>query len=258
MQNGFPHNIKHVEIHGLSDIDIELHLGINNEDGEDYANSIREILLEECDIDGQRIFHSIERTLKADTSRAIFSKHNEIMCNSILSDLNNWLSAKFVDTNNNIAFRESVSVQVHTSTIDQRKSQTQVTYNAYASRIAKRFCSENPNEASESFDTAPNRTPKWRINLTYADAAATSSHTQEQDTTHPNADTPIVSPKRTQYTTSVTSSANSSRLVELESSIQSIDSERLFPIRIPRAPIQIPESNHKCPSTLKADPSYPK
>jgi hypothetical protein len=46
MQNEFLHNIKHVEIHGLSDIDIELHLGINNEDGEYYANSIREIILE--------------------------------------------------------------------------------------------------------------------------------------------------------------------------------------------------------------------
>jgi hypothetical protein len=77
MQNEFLHNIKHVEIRGLSDIDIELHLGINDEDGEDYANSIREILLEECDVDGQRIFHSIERTMKADTSRALFYTHNE-------------------------------------------------------------------------------------------------------------------------------------------------------------------------------------
>jgi hypothetical protein len=59
MQHEFLRNIKHVEIHGLSDIDIELHLGSNDEDGEDYVNSIRKILLEECNIDGQRIFHSI-------------------------------------------------------------------------------------------------------------------------------------------------------------------------------------------------------
>jgi hypothetical protein len=52
MQNEFLHNIKHVEIHGLSDIDIEIHLCINDEDGEDYANFIRDILLEECDIYG--------------------------------------------------------------------------------------------------------------------------------------------------------------------------------------------------------------
>jgi hypothetical protein len=59
MQNEFLHNVQHVEIHGLSDIDIELHIGTDNDDGEDYANSIRYFLLEECDIDGQRIFHSI-------------------------------------------------------------------------------------------------------------------------------------------------------------------------------------------------------
>jgi hypothetical protein len=93
MQNEFLHNIKHVEIHGLSDIDIELHLGINDEDGEDYANSIREIVLKECDIDGQRIFHSIGCTMMIDTFRALFSKHNEILCNSILSDIDNWLKA---------------------------------------------------------------------------------------------------------------------------------------------------------------------
>jgi hypothetical protein len=84
-------------LNGLSDIHIELHLGINDEDGEDNANSIREILLEECDIGGQHIFHSIERTMKADTSRALFFKHNEILCNSIFSDLDNWLKSKFED-----------------------------------------------------------------------------------------------------------------------------------------------------------------
>jgi hypothetical protein len=105
MQNELLRNVKHIEIHGLSYIDIELHLGTDNNDGEDYANSIREILPEECDIDGQRIFHSIEHTMKSDTSRAIFSKHNKILCNSILSDLDNWLSSKFADANNNISLR---------------------------------------------------------------------------------------------------------------------------------------------------------
>jgi hypothetical protein len=97
MQNEFLHSIKHVEIHGLSYIDIELHLGIDNDEGEDYTHSIRYILLEECDIDGHHIFHSIERTMIADTSRATLSKHNGILCNSILSDHDNWLSAKFME-----------------------------------------------------------------------------------------------------------------------------------------------------------------
>jgi hypothetical protein len=93
--------------------------------------------------------------------------------------------------------------------------------------IAKLFCSENPNEAIESFDTAPNHTPKRRINLTYADAAANSSYMQESVITHDKADTSITAPQRTKDTTSVTSSANCSRLAELESRIQYIDSERL-------------------------------
>jgi hypothetical protein len=149
------------------------------------------------------------------------------MCHSILSDLDNWLSSKFVDANNNVAFRKSASVRVHTSTIDQRKIQTQVKYSAYASRIAKCFCSENPNKAIESFDTAPNRTPKKRMNLTYADVVASAPPMQEQVNTHPNANTSIVDHPRTQDTTSVLSNGNISWLAELESSIQSIDYERL-------------------------------
>jgi hypothetical protein len=231
MQNEFLHNVKHIEIHGLSDINVELHLVTDSDDGEDYANSIRELLLEECDIDGQHIVHLIKSMIKSDTSRAIFSKQNEILCNSILSDLENWLSSKFTESNNNIAFCKAAAVLVHTSTVDKRKSQNQVNYNAYASRIAKRFCSENPNGAVESYDTSPNRTPnrtpKRRINLTYADAAANATPMLEQSTTSTTTNASTLAPTCTQYTTSIVSNDNSSRLAELESIIQSIDSEHL-------------------------------
>jgi hypothetical protein len=60
MQNELLHNIQHVELHGLSDIGIDFHLGNDCNDREDYSNSIRELLLDELDIDGQRILHSIE------------------------------------------------------------------------------------------------------------------------------------------------------------------------------------------------------
>jgi hypothetical protein len=43
-------------MHGLFDIDTELHRGTYTEDGEDYTKTIRELLLEEWDIDGQCIF----------------------------------------------------------------------------------------------------------------------------------------------------------------------------------------------------------
>jgi hypothetical protein len=62
MKNEFLHNIKHVEIHGLHDIEIELHLGIKNDDRKDYTNSIREILPEECTLMGN-IFSTLLNAL---------------------------------------------------------------------------------------------------------------------------------------------------------------------------------------------------
>jgi hypothetical protein len=61
----------------------------------------------------------------------------------------------------------------------------------------------------------------------YVDAAASALPTQVQDNTYPKANTSIAAPPRTQDTKSVVSSDNSSQLAELESSIQSIDSERI-------------------------------
>jgi hypothetical protein len=57
MQNEFLHNIQHVELHGLANIDIKFHLGNDSSNGEDYSRSIRDLLLDERDIDDQRIFH---------------------------------------------------------------------------------------------------------------------------------------------------------------------------------------------------------
>jgi hypothetical protein len=75
-------------------------------------------------------------------------------------------------------------------------------------------------------DTAPTRTPKQRLNLTYSDAAANVTPMIEQSTTSATANAPTLTPTRTQDSTSGASNDNSSRLAELESSIQSIDSER--------------------------------
>jgi hypothetical protein len=63
--------------------------------------------------------------------------------------------------------------------------------------------------------------------MTYADVVASAPPMKEQVNTHPNANTSIVDPPRTQDTTSVFSNDNISWLAELESSIQSIDYERL-------------------------------
>jgi hypothetical protein len=148
MQNEFLHNIKHAELHVLADIDIEFHLGNESDDGEDYSSSIRDLLTDERDIDDQHIFHSIERTMKANIIRTLFSKQNESFCNSILSDLDAWLTTKFSDAVHRFAFRKESDVRIFIFNVEQRKTQDQVKFNTYASRIAKRFCSDKPNEAT--------------------------------------------------------------------------------------------------------------
>jgi predicted component of type VI protein secretion system len=77
--------------------------------------------------------------MKVDTTCALFSKQNEILCNSILSDLDSWLSIKFGDALHRVAFRKEADVRVFIYTVKQRKTQDQVKFNAYASRIATRF-----------------------------------------------------------------------------------------------------------------------
>jgi hypothetical protein len=65
--------------------------------------------------------------------------------------------------------------QVYTSTIKERKTQHHVKFNVYAQHIAKRFCTINPNEPDESFDTASLRIPKRHIDVSYAMTVATHS-----------------------------------------------------------------------------------
>jgi hypothetical protein len=98
MQNIFLHNIRHVEIHELADIDIDRHLGNDMDDSEDISHSIHDIFLEASDESGQHLFHSIERTMKADTTRSIFTKQNQSACIEILNDIDTWLSSKFSDS----------------------------------------------------------------------------------------------------------------------------------------------------------------
>jgi hypothetical protein len=59
MQNELMHTIRHADIHGLSNIDIERHVDNYMYNGEDISNSIQEILLDTTDDEGLRLFHSI-------------------------------------------------------------------------------------------------------------------------------------------------------------------------------------------------------
>jgi hypothetical protein len=127
----FLHNIQHVVIYGLAEIDIDRHLGNDMDDGEEISNSIHKIFLETSDESGQRLFHSIKRTMKLDSTRAIFTKQNQNACNKILNDSDTWFISKLSESQAPIAFRSHSSVKVFTSTIDQRKPQHQIKFNAY-------------------------------------------------------------------------------------------------------------------------------
>jgi hypothetical protein len=71
IQNECLHNIRHVEIHGLADSDMDRHVGDDIDDGEDISNSIREILLNATANNGLRLFHSVKRAMKSDNSSYI-------------------------------------------------------------------------------------------------------------------------------------------------------------------------------------------
>jgi hypothetical protein len=228
MQNECLHNIQHIEIHGFAGINIERRLGNDIDDGEDISLSIREIFLEASDDNGERLFHSIERTVKSDMTRAIFTKQHQDACNEILNEIDTCLSSKFIEAQSCISFQAHPSVKVFTSTIDQRKYQHQLKFNAYAQRIANRFCSVNPNETDESFDTAPLRIPKRRINISYAAAVTTPYHApapfeRNHAVSPPNADIMDMSLHIPTHT-----GGNISSLAELEASLLSIQSESTF------------------------------
>jgi hypothetical protein len=83
--------------------------------------------------------------MASDTIRDIFTKQNQVACNTILNDLDNWICDKFSDANDTTVFRAQQGDKVYTSTIEHFKTQYQVKCNAYAKRIANSFCSINSN-----------------------------------------------------------------------------------------------------------------
>jgi hypothetical protein len=116
---------------------------------------------------------------------------------------------------------------VFTSTIEQRKTQNKIKFNAHAHRIAKSCCPVNPNEPAEQFDTAPSRTPKRCINISYATAVASPSPSPRPVSPANNftSPPPNVDMIDTSLDIPTLTDVNSSRLAELESSVSSIQSE---------------------------------
>jgi hypothetical protein len=101
-----------------------------------------------------------------------------------------------------------------------------VKFNAYSQSITKCFCSGNPHEHGESFDTAPLRINKRHINVSYA----TSVTTPSPDTTYFESNH-VVSPPYfdmvdISFHIPTHTGGKSSRFAEIELSLLSIQSER--------------------------------
>jgi hypothetical protein len=125
--------------------------------GELLNSSIRQLLMDEVDVEGEPIFHSVELMMKDDTNRVLFTEPNQDLCSSILNDIERWMANKCEHSDDPTAYRQDHHIKIMSTTMDQRKSQQQVKFGAYAKSLVKKFCVVNPNEATEDFDYAPSR-----------------------------------------------------------------------------------------------------
>jgi hypothetical protein len=73
---------------------------------------IYQMLMDEAGVEGDPIFHSIERTMKEDTNKAIFLEPNNDLCMAILEDIEGWLARKFEHSDNPKAYRYNEHVKV--------------------------------------------------------------------------------------------------------------------------------------------------
>jgi hypothetical protein len=147
---------KHVEMHNLCHIDKDITLGYDK---------ISQTLMDEDDVEGEPVFHAIERTMKNDTNRALFLDSNNYLCMKILNDIEDWMAHKLEHSNDPKNYRENEHVKAFSTTIEQRKSQQHVKFDAYAKHMVKKFYSSNPNVATYEFDYAPSCPEKLRISL---------------------------------------------------------------------------------------------
>jgi hypothetical protein len=146
-------------MHHVCHIDKEISLGYDTT-GELISSTIRQMIMDEFDVEGDTIFHSIEIKIKEDTNIAIFLEPNNDLCMAILEDIEGWLAQKFEHSDDPTAYRDNEYVKVIMTAIEQRKSQQYVQFGDYAKHMVKKFCTSNPNEAKYKFDYAPSRPEK--------------------------------------------------------------------------------------------------
>jgi hypothetical protein len=94
--------------------------------GEILNSSIRQLLMEELDVEGEPIFQSVERTMKDNTYRVLFTEPNQELCQHILEDIGTWIANRFEHSDDPTAYRQDHHVKIFSTTTDKRKSQQQV------------------------------------------------------------------------------------------------------------------------------------
>jgi hypothetical protein len=104
MQNEHIRHTKHVETHHLCHIDKEISRGCDTA-GELISSTVRQMIMDEVDVEGDPILHSIKRTMKEDTNREIFLEPNNDLCMAILEDIEGWLAQKFEHSDDPTTYR---------------------------------------------------------------------------------------------------------------------------------------------------------
>jgi hypothetical protein len=105
IQNEYLHKIGHIEIHNICNIDKEVSMG-HGTPGELINSTIRQILMDEVDVEGEPIFKSVERTMKDDMDRVLFTEPDQDLCKHILKDIETCMAKKFEHSDDPTAYRE--------------------------------------------------------------------------------------------------------------------------------------------------------
>jgi hypothetical protein len=174
MQNEYLYKIKHNEIHNICHIDAEISMGCDTT-GEVLNTTIRQLLMDEVDLELEQLFQAIECTTKEDTDRALSTEPNQDICKYILDNIEIWMEHKVEQSDQPKAYRKNDNVKIFTTALNQQNNQQQVKFGAYAKSIVKKFYDVNPNEATDNFDYAPSRPEKQRITVLHAAVVAPPS-----------------------------------------------------------------------------------
>jgi hypothetical protein len=135
-------------------IDKEIYMGYNTM-GEVLNTTIGQLLVDEVYVEREPLFQAIERTMKEDMDRDLFTELNQDICKYILYEIETWMEHKVEHYDEPKAYRKNDNVKIFTTTTDHLNNQQHVKVGAYGKSIVKKLYAVNPNEATYNFDYDP-------------------------------------------------------------------------------------------------------